>query len=320
MSLRIPTGYILFLLLAAAGCGTRSIVVPVQRPAAIDLHTCDRIAVVVPFAPQPDSLSVLFQRNLDRLLVPALAETPGTEFVRTPGATGGLLTARGTVALHEAAALARAANAECLLLCEVTETTYREQILDASIRSMRDPETVKRVRKGRANATCRIMLIDVAAGVIPFVENMPVEARHETHAVEKDPPALGTAMFAEDLARQVTASLRDAARPVTDRELVTFLVDGDYPLIETAIQHAEEGRWPDASTLLRRLINEDSTGEHTDILWYDLGLTLQYQQDFSGALEAFRRALELHQRSRYHHAIENLLRAEQDYLDVLERR
>ncbi len=320
MSLRILTGCLLPLLLAAAACGTRSIVVPVQRPAAIDLHTCDRIAVVVPFAPQPDSLSVLFQRNLDRQLVPALAETPGTDFVRAPGGRGELLTARGTVALGEAAALARAADADCLLLCEVMETAYREQILDASIRSMRDPETVKRVRQGRANATCRIMLIDVSAGDIPFVENMSVEARHETRAVEKEPPELVTAEFAADLARQVTESLRDAARPVTDRELVTFLVDGDYPLIETAIQHAEEGRWPDASVLLRKLINEDSAGENTDILWYDLGLTLQYQQDFSGALEAFRRALDLHQRSRYHHAIENLLRAEQEYLDVIEQR
>lgn len=320
MPLRILTGCALLLALAAAGCGTRSIVVPVQRPAAIDLHTCDRVAVTIPFAPQPDSLSVLLHRRLDALLAPALAETPGTVFVPAARGTRGMLTVRGTVALQEAAKVARAADAQCILLCEVTETSYREEILDASIRSMRDPEAVKRVRQGRATAACRIMLIDVAAGNIPFVENMAIEARRETHAVEKEPPALNAAEFADDLARQITEALRSAARPVEDRELVTFLVDGDYPLIETAIQHAEEGRWADASALLRRMIDEDAEGENTDILWYDLGLTLQYQQDFSAALEAFRRALALHQRSRYHHAVENLLRAEQEYLDTLEQR
>ncbi|MDT8323964.1 MAG: tetratricopeptide repeat protein [Bacteroidota bacterium] len=320
MSLRILTGCALFFLLAASGCGTRSIVVPVHRPAAVDLHGCTRVAVAVPFAPQPDSLSVLLQHRLDAQLVTVLADTPETEFVRTPRASAGVLTVHGTVALREAAGLARSANAECLLLLEVMETSYREEILDASIRSMRDPERVKRVRQGRANATCRIMLIDVAEGKIPFVENMSVESRHETHSVEQDPPALITAVFAEDLARQIVEAMRSATRPVTDRELVTFLVDGDYPLIETAIQHAEEGRWTDASTLLRRMIDEDGDRENADILWYDLGLTLQYQQNFSGALEAFRRALALRQRSRYHRAVENLLRAEQEYLDALERR
>ncbi len=320
MPLRILTGLFLLTTLTLAGCGTRSIVVPVRRPAAIDLHNCDRIAVArIPFAPQPDSLTLLLLRSLEASLAPALVESAPTRFVSSPHGAQHLLTPQGTIALGEAAALARAADATCILLCELLQTAYSEQVLEAEIKSSQHPGKTKFVRQGRATALCRIMLIDVAAGSIPFVENMTVETRLETHAVGKDPPPLARSRFADDITRQITGDLLAATQPVTDRELVTFLVDSDYPLIETAIVHAEEGRWQESTELLRRLIDEDTVGENTDILWYDLGLSLQYQQDFSGALNAFRQALALRQRSRYQHAIDNLLRAEQEFLDTLER-
>ncbi|MCB2203274.1 tetratricopeptide repeat protein [bacterium] len=319
MSLRPHIAPLLLLLLLSA-CGTRSIVVPVQRPAAFDFHGCDRVAVApIPYLPMPDSLTMLLHASLDRQLAPTLAESDSIRFVAAKHTAMSLLTRRGTVDLGVATSLARRERAQCLLICELLTTSFQEEILEAEIQSMADPGKVKRVRQGRANAHCRVMLVDVEARNIPFVENLSVEARRETHATEKDPPPIETKVIAEDLAQKVTETLRAATEPVTDRELVTFLVDGAYPAIEEAITLAEAGQWEKSEALLRGMLDEANVGENTDILWYNLGLTLQYQQNFSGAMKAFRQALSLRDRSRYHHAVDNLLRAEQEYLDTLKQ-
>jgi hypothetical protein len=310
----------LLLLLGAAGCGTRSIVVPVRRPAAIDLHACTRIAVPrVEQAPQPDSLTILLLREIDATLVPTLSDGTEAEFISTDSYSSTLITGHGTISLPAASAIARESGASCVLLCELMETSYGEEILDAEIQNRKKPGSIKHVRQGRAAAVCRILLIDVEQGSIPFVENLSVESRRETHAVDQAPPPLLRAQFAQDLATKIAGDLQRATRPIIDRELVTFLVDSDFPLIEDAIALAEEGRWSEAASLFQVLADEAKVGENADILWYDLGLALQYQQNFSAALAAFRHALTIRERSRYHHAIDALLRAEQQYIDALEQ-
>ena len=307
-----------FVFLLLTGCGTRSIVVPVRRPAAISFQGCSHIAIArLQAAPQPDSLTVLLNDAINRTLTPALTGSDASRFVPTHRPAHALITPHGTVALDKARQLARGADADCMLVCELLESSYSEQVLAAEIQSSKTPGRVKRVRQGRATAVCRVLLVDVRDGSIPFVEVLSTDARHEMHAVDDAPPPLSPAAFADDLAQQIVETLRTATTPIMDRELVTFLVDGDYPLIEDDILHAEEGRWDEATVLLRRLIDEHEGSEQEDILWYDLGLTLQYQQDFSSALAAFRRARSLHDRSRYLHAIDALLRAEQEYLDGL---
>jgi lipoprotein NlpI len=59
--------------------------------------------------------------------------------------------------------------------------------------------------------------------------------------------------------------------------------------------------------------------EDADIVWYDLGLVLQYSENFKAALEAFDRAIALRDRSRYRHARTALLGIEDKYLERMKR-
>jgi hypothetical protein len=70
---------------------------------------------------------------------------------------------------------------------------------------------------------------------------------------------------------------------------------------------------------LRRLAEAKGDEEDADIIWYDLGLALQYDEHFKDALAAFDRAIALRDKGRYRQARAELLRRESEYLDRVER-
>ncbi|MBN1449337.1 MAG: tetratricopeptide repeat protein [Bacteroidetes bacterium] len=306
------------LLLQTAGCGTRSIVVPVTHPASIDVHACGRVAVTrVQVEDGRDPLSPLIRNEAHAALLPMLQDGAVAEFVSVTDGPEPIVTPRGTLSLTAVADAAAAVDAACVLYCAVLESRYQEDVLQAEIRSSRNPGAEKRVRKGKASAAFRILVIDARYGEVTFADTLRLDVSHESHAVDEDPPQLDRAVFAHDLARRFASLVAEAVRPSEDHQVVTFLVDDAWPALEQAVLLAEQGRWQQAASIIRGLLDENDVTENRDILWYDLGLTLQYQQDFRAAKQAFDRALELHDRSRYHHAIDALLRMEDEYLERL---
>ncbi|GEM_PF-1502530 len=304
-----------------ASCGTRTIVVPVTRPASVDIHSCGRVALLpVDILRGTDPLSLLVRDELDAMLLPMLAGQGNAAFV--PAAAdpaAALITPRGTLALSVAEDAARGVDARCILSCTVMESTYHEDVLQAEIISNRDPGGTKYVREGKASSTFRILLIDVERREVTFADTLRLRSTHESRAVNEEPPALDPSIPARDLAQRFASILAEAIQPHEDRQVVTFLVDDRWPELERVVALAEQGQWPQATDVIRELLDREhpdgeDAGTESDILWYDLGLTLQYQHDFREAKKAFERALELRDRRRYHHAIDALHRMEDEYI------
>ncbi|MFA6232989.1 MAG: tetratricopeptide repeat protein [Bacteroidota bacterium] len=303
------------LLIAATGCGTRSILVPVTRPADITIHFADTALIPPTETADNNPLSRAIASRLDSLL-PAMLFT-GDQVILSGGETGGtplLFQTEGIISRRALRWWSSHHAAGVLLGCQIVRSRLTEEITNAAIQSTRDPGSSKVVRQGRAEAVCRVLLIDLHKENILFDDTLAVSATNETHAANAEPPLLETSVVVDNLAQQIVSIIVNASHPVRDREVVTFLIDGSYPEIETAIVYAEEGRWKLASKLLRRLVDESTGRDNADLLWYDLGLSLQYQQNFKAALEAFDRAIEIRDRSRYRHARATLLRVEEEYL------
>lgn len=302
--------------LLTASCGTRTIVVPVTRPASIDAQHCGRIALLpVEIGRGADPLSPLVRDELDAVLLPMLAELGSAQFI--PAAadpSASLVTPRGRLALSVAEEAARAVDARCVLACSVMESTYNEDVLEAEIISNRDPGGTKFVREGKASSTFRILLVDLRRREVTFSDTLRLQSTHETDAVNEEPPALDRSVPARNLAQRFASMLAEAMRPHEDRQVVTFLVDDAWPELERMVMLTEQGQWPQAAEIIRDLLDEESADGDRDILWYDLGLTLQYQHDFRAAKDAFERALELRDRRRYHHAMDALHRMEDEYI------
>ena len=308
------------LLATLPGCGTRSILVPVTRHADIDLRGADTLLVL----PTRPVVSTTFTRaiaeRLDSLLLVYLPEHVG--MVRAaPPLTGApsVFAPGGSVSRRSLRWWKEQASPELLLHVAIADGRLTEEVAAAEIQSTRAPGSVKFVRQGRAEAHTRIVLVDARRERLLFDDTLDVYTRHETHATDNEPAPLDEEHFAHALAEDIARRIADAAHPVRDRDVVTFLVDDAFPEIDAAIAFAEAGRWKQAATVLRRLADEKETHEDADIIWFDLGLVLQYDEQFKDALAAFDRAIALRDKGRYRQARLELLRRENAYLDRLER-
>ncbi|MBE0645765.1 MAG: tetratricopeptide repeat protein, partial [Bacteroidetes bacterium] len=298
--------------------GTRSIIVPITRPAQIDIHLTDKALLPPVGTADAHPLSEAIAARLDSILPVLLSDE--TVQLRHGGMHPDMppfLASEGSVSRRALRWWSARTDAGVLLACQIVHSRLAEEVTTAAIRSTRNPGGEKIVRQGRAEAVCRVILVDLRKEILLFDDTLSVSATHETHTPDAAPPPFEEDVFSDDLATQIASAIKNASHPVYDREVVTFLVDDAFPAIETAIAFAEEGRWNRAADLLRRLASESEGRDDADILWYDLGLALQYQQNFKEALEAFDAAMAIRDRSRYKNARTTLLRVEQEYLDKI---
>lgn len=310
----------LALLTGMTGCGTRSILVPVTRPADIDLRGADTILVLPTLAADGRVFTRSVAAEIDSVLPRRMTEQGRLILSGKPEAGApSMFTAAGSVSRRALRWWTQRHGGELLLHCAVADSRLHEETAAAEIQSTITPGSVKYVRQGRAEARCRIVLVDVRRELLLFDDTLHVFARDETHATDEDPPPLDPHAFAMTLAGDIAGRFAEAARPVRDRDVVTFLVDDDFPEIDAAITYAEEGRWNLAAEVLQRLAEKAGDAEDADIVWYDLGLVHQYDGNFKDGLAAFDRAIAIRDRSRYRHARAELLRIEAAFLDRLER-
>lgn len=297
------------LLTGSTGCGTRSIIVPVTRPASINLHATEAVILPPTEAADGTTLSRAIAAHLDALL-PALLSDSALHIRSFGGDVSAprLFTADGGISRQALQWWNKSGDAALMLACVIVRGDVTEQVATANRYSQERGQgkwDETEVRREFAQASCRVLLLDL---------------RRETLLLDDTLSDSGLYSGAENIARRFAEAIADASRPVRLRNVVTFLVDDAYPGIDTAIAYAEEGRWPLATRLLQRLAAEAEGGENADVIWYDLGLSLQYELDFKGALRAFDRAIAIRDRGRYRHARAALLQAEEEYLDDLRRR
>ncbi|MDX9757741.1 MAG: tetratricopeptide repeat protein [Bacteroidota bacterium] len=303
-----------------AGCGTRSILVPVTRHADINLAAADTVLVLPAGTPDRHPFSIAVASRIDSLL-PVLLSSVSPVVIRaeTRATPPRMFTADGDVSRRSLRWWSALYPGELMLVTDILHGRYHEMITAAAIRSTRTPGSVKNVRQGRADALCRVVLLDTRRERVLFDDTLHTTVSSETHAADSIPPPLDERDLANTAARELATHIHDASHPVSDHDVVTFLVDDDYPEIDIAIRYAEEGRWPLAADVLRTLTADTERTAHADIVWYDLGLVLRYMERFKDALDALDRAIAIRDRGRYRHARAAVLESEHAFLERLQR-
>jgi tetratricopeptide (TPR) repeat protein len=323
---------LLLIATALTGCGTRSIVVPVTRPALMDVHRCERVLIL------PCDVSKLRKEHsvrddlgsdarwfasgslaatIDQALPAALAATGQTEYISdTNISVAGLLSTPGKVSGELLHALRERYDASCILAVRVLHAHYNESILTAPIQSAyASNNSEKRVRMARGSLVLGMLLIDAVEGRVAFADSIRSDISRETHSTDRDPPYIDLEDTQWLLVNQAVLRIAEATQPLRDREIVTFLVDDDFPEIPVAIEYAELGRWKEAEALLDSTATRIGERRGSDKLWYNLGLMRQYAGNFFAAKAAFETARRIADSGRYRAAIERLLRAEEEYLE-----
>lgn len=297
------------LLTGSTGCGTRTILVPVAYPARMNLHAADGLILPPTEAADETPFSREIAAHLDLLLPALLADS--ARIIRTVGknvSVPPLISADGGISRQTLQWWNTAYDARFMLACIIVRSRITEEVATGTRYTRQDSEVRSdevELRRDLGEAMCRIFLIDLDRETLLLDDTLSASILYPT---------------AGDIARQFATAIADASRPVRERNVVTFLVEDAYPEIETAIAYAEEGRWQLATRLLQRLAADAEGRRNADVIWYDLGLSLQYERNFQGALQAFDRAIAIRDRGRYRHARAALLQAEEEYLDDLQRR
>jgi hypothetical protein len=317
------TAIMLFPLLLCA-CGTRSIVVPVTRPALIDLHRCNDILIAscdISLVQASGLSATRIARTFDDILPAALNENSPARWRTQPALTGsGLFLSTRKLRADALSRLQRETDVSCVLALSVLQARYQESMLTAPIQSSRSTDSEMRVRKGRAALVIEVVLIDTRDASVTFADSLRVELDRETHAVDSTPAEIDLEELTQALVTECALLIAEATKVLPDREVVTFLLNPDHPEIETAIELAGAGRWMQAAGLLDSVAVSAEERAGSDRLWYNLGLLRQYAGDFAGALAAFENARRILDHARYRAAIHALLKAEGEYLEKVRQR
>jgi hypothetical protein len=300
-------------------CATHTIVLPVTRPALIDVHDCD--AVVLTPLDVPDrhaavcsshDLPALFQHTLVNAFANDAAAMPPV-LVSEDGPT--LFANDGTLSGSALARLRRDARASCAMALRVLHARWDEQVLSADVRDNAGVAAVRNVRMAKVELRLLLAMIDLRNASVRTVDTLRLTRSAETHSTDGAPAAIDTVALLRGMADSFAQDMLMHMRPRGDQEVVTFLADDTRPEIERSIALAMEGKWQDAIAVLAPVAEQAGNSENADVLWFDLALLQQYAGDYRAALTSLKRAQGIRDSGRYRAAIERLHAAEREALE-----
>jgi tetratricopeptide (TPR) repeat protein len=190
---------------------------------------------------------------------------------------------------------------------------YDESVTTAYIFQSNYEKAEKRVRMGLFRLRLLLTVYDLEQAVVVWSDTLESSASAESHEANRDPPPLDLAALQTEACAGIQRSFVSLMTPRTDQVLVTFLRDASYPEIVQGVRFAAAGRWRNADSLFRSLLRYSQGKPGEDALWYNLGLTQQYRNNFRAAQESFEHAIRIRDQSRYRLALENMLDMEREY-------
>ncbi|HOJ04694.1 MAG TPA: hypothetical protein PK916_11910 [Bacteroidota bacterium] len=314
LSLLLP-----LLALLLQSCATHTIVLPVTRPALVDVHDCD--ALLLPPIDVPARHAAIFpSHDLASLFQNTLAATFASDGASLPpvlvsenGST--LFADDGAISGSALALLRREAQASCAMALRVLHTRWDEQVLSADVRDNAGVVAVRHVRMAKVELRLLLAMLDLRNASLRTVDTLLLTHSAETHATDGPPAAIDTVSLLHGMAESFAQDMLLHLRPRSDQEVVTFLADDAQPEIERSIALAMEGKWKDAIAVLAPVAEQAGNSENADVLWFDLALLQQYAGDYRAALTSLQRAQRIRDSGRYRAAIERLHAAEREALE-----
>ncbi|MAT38350.1 MAG: hypothetical protein CL946_01965 [Ectothiorhodospiraceae bacterium] len=320
-ALRIARLTVLLAAVFLSGCGVTSFYVPVQRPMEINLTRMQRIGVAVAIVNR-DSVNVqfseealtglytdLFRKDGRHTWVPVLPYDANPLFE---------ILSQDSLRKGDLSALREKYELDGLIAGEVDLMRYTEEVVAAEVKQSDNPDAKKYVRMGLMEMSIFLRVYDMADEAFIWSGGAYHNVRDEKRSLLPVPPSLNVDGMLRETAAYLVDEFLELTRVITERRIVTFLTDGEFPEIKHGIEKAKAGEWNEAAALFKKLAEENPLAEEADKLWYNLGVAYQFGGDFRSAIESYERAQAIENSKRYEYAIEDCLKMEQEYLQLIE--
>jgi tetratricopeptide (TPR) repeat protein len=312
------TGWFVGLLagVVLAGCGVTSIMVPVTRPAEINLGKVKRIAIgtiqgelggeveddLISRLLEIDSFEVLDRANIDQILRELRLSSSDLIDEKSALKMGQLL------------------GVAALVTGRVSEYKYDEATVQG--KPYTDKQNVTHTpytREGRASVTVNFRITDLSTGKFLYAKALSAYEAGKTQAVDSRPVPIDGDQLLKMARRKVVGQFIKKIAPHREYVNVILLSDSDLPMLESGIALAKAGDWDGAIGIFREATERYNGTPIVHKAFYNLGVAYEYSARFPEAMEALRKAYQLERDSRYVQEIESCRRREAEHKKLIEQ-
>ena len=265
-------------------CASPSALVPVIRPAEVNLRGINKIAV--------GEITGNGGQVIADLLTSRLFETNKFEVLERSQINRIMqehaLNISGTIDERTAAEVGKLIGAATIILGNVS--TYKYE-LKTTYQDWEDREKKTHrtyTKTGTANVTATFRVIGLHTGKIVAAKTISKETVRKTWADDKTPEDPDRENAMNEAVSAIVGAFIKMIAPYTDYVRVVFApTDKNIPELERGINFAKVGRWSDAIEEFKLAVQKNPTH---DGAWYNLGLAYEYSYMFKEAEEAFNEA------------------------------
>lgn len=289
------------LLALLGGCSTVSVVVPVVRPAEIDLRGKREVVIGMISGDHGPELESVIKVRIDKSGYFKLVDRAHLDTVLQELHLG----ASGHAETSGESRLGRLITGAVLIAGSVDRREYSERVersgegcTQTSEGTSTNDDCSKSTRLGHVSMIVAFDIVDIATRENLKPKRFECVRDDSTDAQDGPPPAIDARALFDQCSTEIVDRFMRAIVPWVEQETVEFAKHGDLPSMEVGIRNAEVGRWPEAidafqeavarAETLPELKPKDRAKAHRN-----LGLAYVYTSNFSGAIEQLQKAYEM---------------------------
>jgi len=298
--LRLLPAVVFFLLFSQ--CGTTTIIVPVMRPAEINMGKLKKIAVArvtgeAALDVEDDLISQLLEARTYEVLDRVNIEKILLEY---------RLSSSDLIDERTALQIGKMVGAAAFISARVSDYKYDEQVAQGDPYKDKDGKThVRHTRNGAAKVTVNFKITDLTTGKYIYSRDVTDVATAQTFAVDGRPGRIDDDEMLKSARRNVVRKFVNKISPHWENVNVRFLTDSDLPELESGVSYAKIREWERAIELFQSAGEKYAGHKSRHKAYYNLGVAYEYSSQFGDAMAALRKAYDLEPDNDYMAEMEN---------------
>lgn len=304
------------LLLFFSQCGTTTIIVPVMRPAEINMGKLKKIAVArvtgeAALDVEDDLISQLLEARAYEVLDRANIDKILLEY---------RLSSSDLIDERTALQIGRMVGAAAFISARVSDYKYDEQVIQGEPYKDKEGKThIRHTRNGAAKVTVNFKITDLTTGKYIYSRDVSYVAATQTAAVDGRPGRIDGEELLKQARRTVVRRFVNKISPHWENVNVRFLTDSDLPELESGVSYAKIREWDRAIEIFQSASEKYGGHKSQHKAYYNLGVAYEYSSQFEDAITALRKAYDLEPDSDYMDEMENCRRREREHNKLKEQ-
>lgn len=313
----------LFLAILVTSCGTKTLIIPVKRPAEINLNKFKKV-VLSGFESNNRNVGSNVTNDYSDALTTSLIESQRFEVIDRQNLDKILrehnLNMSALTNDKEAAQMGEMLGSSALIFGRVSDYSYKEEVTKGDPYKDNKGNTHQYYyRNGLAHVRVNFKITDLTTGKILISKDIEASTTANTSADNQQPSNIDQEpMFS--LARNIIiGDFMKKIAPYTERIKTSLYKDGDMPELEQGINMTLVDNWQETVSLFKTAVEKYKGTENAYKAYFNLGWAYEYTQAFPEAKENLNKAYSLKNDSDIANEIANCKRLEVEYKKLLEQ-